>query len=160
MLWQLDGSGKDCRKISVLETHHHHHNTKNACFHIFLQQPVSALLPDSLDHCFHFKVTPFSDFAGVLTSSWLKVTSEAALRSLGLPWWYVDGSPPAHLEEHGFDPRYGKIPHASEQPSVTTADPGHPRGHAPPPEKPPQQEAWTPQLEKAHTWQWRQSSQK
>ena len=51
----------------------------NALFYIFLQQLASALLPDSLDHCFHFKVTPFSDFAGVLASSWLTVASEAAL---------------------------------------------------------------------------------
>ena len=65
----------------------------------------------------------------------------------------MDGSPPANPEEHGFDPRSGKIPHASEQLSVTTADPGRPRGRAPPPEKPPQQEAWTPQLEKAHAQQ-------
>ena len=44
---------------------------------------------------------------------------------MGLSWWLSDKEPACQSRRHGFKPRFGKIPHATEQvsPFATTPEP-------------------------------------
>ena len=47
------------------------------------------------------------------------------MNKVGLPWWLSDKEPACQSRRHGFKPRFGKIPHATEQvsPFTTTPEP-------------------------------------
>ena len=69
-----------------------------------------------------------------------------------MPWWLSGRESTCQCTRHGFDPWYGKIPHAEAQlspciattepvlqgPGATTTELGHPRACALQQEKPPQ----------------------
>ena len=99
---------------------------------------------------------------------WIKKTQEMFNKNLeeiknkqwwGLPWWRSGWDFACQRRGHGFEPWYGKIPHATEQlsscttttepelwsPWATTTEARTPRACAPQQEKPPQWEACAPQ---------------
>ena len=69
---------------------------------------------------------------------------------MDLPSGPVVKDPPANAEDAGSIPGPGRF-HMPWDLRTTTTEPMHSRAHAPQQEKPPQHEAGSPQLEKAHT---------
>ena len=68
----------------------------------------------------------------------------------GLPWWLSGEESACPCRGHGFGPWPGEIPHATGQLSLCAMTPEpRPQGACSAQEKPPQWEAWVPQLERS-----------